>query len=53
MEDVALPLGERLERRHAVGDDELRAEIGVDVALAGRDAADRRDQLGVGARFGT
>src|SRR6266542_2082682 len=38
VEDVALPVGQRLERRHAVGDDELCAEIGVDVALAGRDA---------------
>ena len=52
MEDVALSLGERLERRHAVGDDELRAEIGVDVAAAGRDAADRVDQLAVGRPLG-
>src|SRR5216684_1801484 len=33
VEDVALPVGDRLQRRHAVGDDELRAEIGIDVAL--------------------
>src|SRR6266576_6152348 len=48
VEDVALPVGYGLERRRAVGDDELRAEIGVDVALAGRNAADRFDHLGVG-----
>jgi hypothetical protein len=44
---VARAVGQSLERRHAVGDDELRPEIGVDVALAGRDAADRIDHLDV------
>src|SRR6478672_7261797 len=52
VENVALPVGYRLERRHAVGDDELRAEIGVDIALSGRDAADGLDHLGVGRSLG-
>jgi hypothetical protein len=43
IEDVALTIADRFERRLPVRDDELRSQLGIDVTLAGRDLADRLD----------
>ena len=48
MEDVALTIRDRIQGGHPVRHDELRAEPGIDVPLAGRDAPDRLDQVAVG-----
>src|SRR4051794_26499739 len=50
MDDVALAVGERLERRRAAGNDELRAQAGFDVAGAVRDESDSGDELAIGGR---
>ena len=38
MEDVAFAIRDRIEGGHPVRHDELRAELGIDVPFAGRDA---------------
>src|SRR5262245_26767203 len=48
MDDVALSLGERLESRGAVGGDELRAELWLDVAVAARHEPDCCEEFAVG-----
>ena len=47
MEDVPLALGERLECRQPVVHDELRTEVGVDVAASVGDLPFRGHELAV------